>query len=286
MLYFLKGVFDLLKRILTAIVGIPVAVFLVTRGGVFFAAAVFILAVAAWWEYARMAVAKDVHTYILTSFLPSMLLVAAAGAGYPEYMMPVLTFAVLGILFEGLYRHCNCGETNWPLHVSNSLMALLYVGLLFAHIPLIREYSSETVRYLGLDFSRGELSLWMVLLGTWSSDTFAYFFGIALGKHRFCSVSPKKSMEGAAAGFIFAFLVTGGIAYHGLHTGLVPAVLLGLTVAFFAPVGDLIESILKRSFEIKDSGNFFPGHGGVLDRFDSLLFAVPAVYYVLKLMGI
>lgn len=274
------------KRILTAIVGIPVAVFLVSKGGLFFAAAVFILALAAWREYARMAAAKDVHTYILTSFLPSMLLVCAAGFGKSGYFMPILTFAVLGILFEGLYRHCNCGEQNWPLHVSNSLLALLYVGLLFAHIPLIREYSPETVQYMGIEFSRGELALWMVLLGTWASDTFAYFFGIAFGKHKFCSVSPKKSMEGAVAGFIFAFAVTGGIAYHGLHTGLVPSVLSGLTVAFFAPVGDLIESVLKRSFDIKDSGNFFPGHGGVLDRFDSLLFAVPAVYYVMKLMGI
>lgn len=276
----------MLKRILTAIVGIPVAVFLVSAGGLFFAAAVFILAAAAWCEYARMAAAKDVHTYKLTSFLSSMLLVAAAGSGYPVYFMPILTFAVLGILFEGLYRHCNCGEKNWPLHVSNSLMALLYVGLLFAHIPLIREHSSETLHYLGLSFDRGELMLWMVLLGTWASDTFAYFFGIAFGRHRFCSVSPKKSMEGAIAGFIFAFAVTVGIAYHGLHTGLIPAMLLGLTVAFMAPVGDLVESVLKRSFDIKDSGNFFPGHGGVLDRFDSLLFAVPAVYYVMKLMGI
>ena len=96
----------------------------------------------------------------------------------------------------------------------------------------------------------------------------------------------QKAMEGAAAGFLFSIGVTAGIAYHGLHTGLVSALILGLTVAFFAPVGDLIESILKRSFEIKDSGNFFPGHGGVLDRFDSLLFAVPAVYYVMKFMGI
>lgn len=274
------------KRILTAMVGIPVAFFLVTKGGLFFAVGVFILAAAAWMEYARMTGSKGVNSYKLTSFLPAMLLVALAGAGKSEYFMPVLTFAVLGILLEGLYRHCNYGETDWPLHVSNSLMALLYVGFLFAHIPLIREYSSEKLLFMGHTFTQGELALWMVLLGTWSSDTFAYFFGIALGKHKFCSVSPKKSMEGAAAGFIFAFAVTGGIAYHGLHTGLIPALLLGLTVAFFAPVGDLIESILKRSFEIKDSGNFFPGHGGVLDRFDSLLFAVPAVYYVMKLMGI
>ena len=276
----------MLKRILTAIVGIPVAVFLVTKGGIFFAAAVFILAAAAWREYARMAGSKDIHTYKLTSFLPSMLLVVAAAAGKSEFILPVLTFSVLGILIEGLYRHCNCGETNWPLHVSNSLMALLYVGLLFTHILLIREYSANRFQFLKFDFSQGELALWMVLLGTWASDTFAYFFGMALGKHRFCSVSPKKSMEGAVAGFIFSIAVTAGIAYHGLHTGLLSALLLGLTVAFFAPLGDLIESILKRSFEIKDSGYFFPGHGGVLDRFDSLLFAVPAVYYVMKLMGI
>ena len=209
----------MLKRILTAIVGIPIAVFLVTKGGLFFAAAVFILAAAAWREYARMAGSKDVHTYKLTSLLPSM-----------------------------LWRHCNCGETNWPLHVSNSLMALLYVGLLFAHIPLMRDYSANSFRFLGFVFSQGELALWMVLLGTWASDTFAYFFGMALGKHRFCSVSPKKSMEGAAAGFVFSIAVTAGIAYHGLHTGLVSALILGLTVAFFAPVGDLIESIRQSAF--------------------------------------
>ena len=166
--------------------GIPIAVFLVTKGGLFFAAAVFILALAAWREYARMAGTKDVHTYIVTSFFPSMLLVCAAGFGKDEYFMPILTFSVLGILFEGLYRHCNCGEQNWPLHVSNSLLAFLYVGLLFAHIPLIREYSHETLYYMGMVFSRGELALWMVLLGTWASDTFAYFFGIAFGKHKFC----------------------------------------------------------------------------------------------------
>ena len=223
---------------------------------------------------------------MLPLFLFWLRLPGEAGAGKTEYFLPVLTFAVLGILIEGLWRHCNCGETNWPLHVSNSLMALLYVGLLFAHIPLMRDYSANSFRFLGFVFSQGELALWMVLLGTWASDTFAYFFGMALGKHRFCSVSPKKSMEGAAAGFVFSIAVTAGIAYHGLHTGLVSALILGLTVAFFAPVGDLIESILKRSFEIKDSGNFFPGHGGVLDRFDSLLFAVPAVYYVMKFMGI
>ena len=274
------------KRILTAIVGIPVAVFLVTGGGLPFSAAILALAFAAWREYARMAAAKGVNTYKVTSFLPSMLLVIFAGAGRSEWFLPALAFATLGVLMEGLFRHCNCGETNWQLHTANSMAALLYIGLLFAHIPLMREFAGGDVRFMGMEFAHGELSLWMVLLGTWASDTFAYFFGMALGKHKFCSVSPKKSMEGAVAGFIFAFAVTAGIACYGLQSGMPAAALLGLTVAFFAPVGDLIESILKRSYEIKDSGNFFPGHGGVLDRFDSLLFAVPAVYYAMKFLGV
>lgn len=273
------------KRILTAIVGIPVAVFLVTGGGLPFSAAVLILAFAAWREYARMTAVKGINTYKITSFLPSMLLVIAAGAGKSEWLPAILVFATLGILFEGLFRHCNCGETNWALHTSNSMAALLYVGLLFAHISLMRGYTGSNVHFMGTDFAYGELSLWMVLLGTWASDTFAYFFGMALGKHKFCSVSPKKSMEGAVAGFVFAFAVTGAIACYGLHFALSSSALLGLTVAFFAPAGDLIESVLKRSYDIKDSGNFFPGHGGVLDRFDSLLFAVPAAYYVMKFLG-
>lgn len=276
----------MIKRVLTACVGIPVAVFLVTQGGILFSAAIFFLSATAWQEYARMASSKGVKCYKATSFLPSMLLVTAAGIHRYDWFMPILTFSALGALFEGLFRHCNRNEINWPLHTSNSLAALLYVGLLFAHISLIRELPGTGIHFMGIDFTRGELSLWMVLLGTWASDTFAYFFGMALGKHKFCSVSPKKSMEGAVAGFIFAMAVTGGIAFYGLRTGIIPAFVLGLTVAFFAPVGDLVESILKRSYEIKDSGNFFPGHGGVLDRFDSLLFAVPAVYYVMQFLNV
>ena len=136
----------MLKRILTAIVGIPVAVFLVTKGGLFFSVAIFVLALAAWREYARMTATKGVNTYNLTSFVPSMLIVAAAGVRKEEWLVPVLTLTVLGVLFEGLFRHCNCEEKNWPLHTSNSLTAVLYVGLLFAHIPLMREMPGRTLR--------------------------------------------------------------------------------------------------------------------------------------------
>ena len=274
------------KRILTAIVGIPVAVFIVTKGGWLFMAAVMVLAVVAWREFARMAATKGRNMYVLTSALPVFLMQAAAGFARPDLLLPILTAANLGILFEGLFRHCQYGETDWPIHTSLSTCALLYIGLLFAHVILLREYPGDSVSVLGLNFARGEAAVWMVLLGTWASDTFAYFFGMAFGKHKFCSVSPKKSMEGAVAGFVWSFGITAAIAYCWLGATPAAAFLLGLTVAFCAPVGDLVESILKRSFEIKDSGNFFPGHGGVLDRMDSLLFAAPAAYYVMKFLGV
>lgn len=274
------------KRILTALVGIPIAVFLVTAGGFYFSAAVFVLTLVAWREYAKMVVSRDVRLYKLTSLLPALLLIFAASRGKAEWFLPILTLGVLAILFEGLYRHCWYAESDWLRHTSVSITALLYIGLLFAYLPLLREYPGERLSFMGLSFAKGELALWMALLGTWSSDTFAYFFGMAFGKHKFCSVSPKKSMEGAVAGFIFALGVTAGIAYCGLRTTLPAALLLGLTVAFCAPVGDLIESVLKRTLGAKDSGTFFPGHGGVLDRFDSLLFVVPTVYYVLTFLGV
>lgn len=276
----------MLKRILTAIVGIPVAVFLVTKGGWMFGAAMLLLAGVAWHEYEGMARHGSVTLYKLTSGLPALLLVLAACLDREDLLLPILTLAVLAVLFEGLYRRCHYEDMNWVENTSVSLAALFYTGLLFAHIPLLREYSSQPAVWGGLSFSRGELALWMALLGTWSSDTFAYFFGRAFGRHPFCVVSPKKSMEGAVAGFIFALAVTAGVAYCGLAIPMGISLLLGLCVAFCAPVGDLVESMLKRSFDIKDSGSFFPGHGGVLDRFDSLLFVIPVIYYVLKLFEV
>jgi phosphatidate cytidylyltransferase len=128
----------------------------------------------------------------------------------------------------------------------------------------------------------GECFFWLIMLGTWASDTFAYFVGCAIGKRKLCpNVSPNKSVEGAAAGFIGCLAIMVYLGVKVLDMEIAQAAALGLCVAVFAPLGDLVESILKRSFGVKDSGKIFPGHGGVLDRCDSLLFAIPLGYYVL-----
>lgn len=281
----------MLTRIITGIIGIAVAVAIITVGGWLFAGVVWLLAAIGWYEYHKMAESKGYHVYPLTSGLGSMLLVATAGICYYAELNSLYTVAfmtLITVLFfifnavEGLWRHCNCGDNNWLANTALSTWAMLYTGLLFAHIIILRAVDFGPHVDLGFRlFESGEICLWVVLLGTWASDTFAYFVGRAVGKTPFCSVSPKKSFEGAVGGFVGCFLVVFFLSNKFMELNLWQAVIIALAVAVAAPIGDLIESIIKRSFDIKDSGKIFPGHGGVLDRFDSLLFTAPVVYYML-----
>jgi len=281
----------MLTRIITGIIGIAAAVAIITVGGWLFAGVVWLLAAIGWYEYHKMAESKGYHVYPLTSGLGSMLLVATAGICYYAELNSLYTVAfmtLITVLFfifnavEGLWRHCNCGDNNCLANTALSTWAMLYTGLLFAHIIILRAVDFGPHVDLGFRlFESGEICLWVVLLGTWASDTFAYFVGSAVGKTPFCSVSPKKSFEGAVGGFVGCFLVVFFLSNKFMELNLWQAVIIALAVAVAAPIGDLIESIIKRSFDIKDSGKIFPGHGGVLDRFDSLLFTAPVVYYML-----
>ena len=132
--------------------------------------------------------------------------------------------------------------------------------------------------------SPGLIIIWLAFLGTWASDTFAYFAGRAWGKHRIVpNISPNKTLEGFIGGFIGTIVV--GVVYShftGLDMGL--GAVLSVLIGIAAPLGDLFESKLKRISGVKDSGNILPGHGGVLDRFDSILFVAPVVFFFLLLV--
>lgn len=284
----------MLTRIITGLVGIVCAVAIITKGSWLFSAAVLFLAAVGWYEYRNMAASKNYNIYYLTSGLGAVLIVAVAALGYYSYVNPLIMLAFITMLttlffilnaVEGLIRHCRLGEANWVSNTALSIWGLIYCGVLFSHVIILRGIPGF---YVNLGFTImefGEAVLWTVLLGTWASDTVAYFFGSAFGKRPFCSVSPKKSLEGAAGGFLGCAAVVTWLSVTYLDLMLWQAVVLALGIAIFAPLGDLIESIIKRSFNIKDSGKIFPGHGGVLDRFDSLLFAAPITYYLLVIMG-
>jgi phosphatidate cytidylyltransferase len=120
------------------------------------------------------------------------------------------------------------------------------------------------------------------ILVTWGNDTAAYFIGINFGKHKLSPrISPKKSVEGSLGG-VLGGIVAAIIVAVVFHKAILSMIVLGILVVIAGQFGDLIESIIKRNAGVKDSGTFMPGHGGVLDRFDSLLIAGPVVYYLVS----
>jgi phosphatidate cytidylyltransferase len=151
-------------------------------------------------------------------------------------------------------------------------LAATYVGLPFAHFFLLR----------GLEAG---VSLTLVaFLLTWVFDTAAYFAGMQWGKHRLApAVSPGKTWEGAIAGAV-ATVAFAGIPFSFWSIGLGPRLAAAAAVIVFGQLGDLAESAMKRHASVKDSGRLLPGHGGILDRFDSLMLSLPAVYYLVRLL--
>lgn len=149
------------------------------------------------------------------------------------------------------------------------LLMALWVGVPMAHIGLLAE------------FPKGSFLILAAVAGPWISDTGAYFAGRFFGHHPLLpSLSPKKTVEGAIGGLLVTVLVVGWGMHEFLGFGLTKAALVGALISIFAQSGDLFESILKRILDLKDLGDSLPGHGGMLDRIDSLLFTAPAVYYV------
>ncbi|HEY5523266.1 MAG TPA: phosphatidate cytidylyltransferase, partial [Desulfuromonadaceae bacterium] len=153
--------------------------------------------------------------------------------------------------------------------VAFALLAFLYIPFLLMHLVQLRQ------THFGIQW------LFVIMLIVMSNDSTAYYFGSAFGKHRlYPLVSPKKSIEGAVGGLVGSLvgaLLAKFIFFPQLTFS--DAVVTALVVGMFGQAGDLFESLLKRSFGVKDSGTIIPGHGGVLDRLDSILFAAPITYY-------
>ena len=152
--------------------------------------------------------------------------------------------------------------------VSESVFASLMLPLLFSFLMLIRSIDTKWLLFL--------------FLIVWASDTFAFFTGIAFGKHKLIpKISPAKTVEGLLGGLTGAIIVAFIVNYYLLNIGFIIMFIIAIDVIVAGVIGDLAESMLKRSNSVKDSGNLIPGHGGILDRFDSVLFAAPILYFYL-----
>ncbi|MCU0421601.1 MAG: phosphatidate cytidylyltransferase [Bacteroidia bacterium] len=182
-------------------------------------------------------------------------------------LIPVFLFMFIIKLFE-------------KTHNEFSTLAFQVLGLLYITLPLVMLCKMGFLN--SLTYSAGLPMGFFFLL--WTSDTGAYIAGRAFGKTKlFERISPKKTWEGSIGGTIFTMAIAFALSFVFDDVQLIDWLIIGLLVVVFGTFGDLFESLLKRNLHIKDSGTLLPGHGGVLDRFDGLFLAIPAVFFYLML---
>jgi len=218
-------------------------------------------------------------TRVITAVIGFIIALGAITLGGSVYDVLITLLALLGwreFVLLGKAKHVRMSIL-WG-YISILLLSIGMISLLMIRHDSI--YMSLSMPFELYNW--GTITLWLVLFTTWASDTFAYFAGRAFGKHKIVpSISPNKTLEGFIGGFI-GCIITGAVFSYiagipwwmGIHVGMISGIL--------APLGDLFESKIKRLCNVKDSGTLLPGHGGVLDRFDSLLFTAPiTLIYIL-----
>jgi len=255
------------QRIISAAIMIPLVIGVTYTGGVCFFAAIVIATSIAGYEYFRMMRVGGYKPSFAWGL--AMIWLLLLDARYPAWQLTrlILTGAIVLSLCWQLFRKDTSAPTvDWALTIAGAL----YLGWMAGHFISLR------------DAPRGLEWVSLTLLTTWIADSGAYFIGSYLGRHKlFPRLSPKKTWEGTIGGW-FCGVVNTLLVGHFIGLSPVHSAILGAIVSAFLPLGDLAVSMMKRQVGMKDSSKLIPGHGGMLDRMDSLLFAVVVVYYYVK----
>ncbi|HEY0780400.1 MAG TPA: phosphatidate cytidylyltransferase [Gemmatirosa sp.] len=275
---------ELSRRVASAVVAVPVTLACVWFGDAALATLLAAAAAVGAWEFYRMADAASGARslsrtgIVLAALAPLVVHASARGFGQPPITAAVLV--VLGLLAAAVWRR---GAGGHPLvAVATTVLGVAYVG-----VPLAYGYALRTYDYV-VGRAAGAALVLLPLLCTWASDIGAYASGRLIGGPKLIpSVSPGKTVSGAIGALVasgaLAAVYTPFVLRPVANLGFAPgrALLFGLLVSIAAQLGDLVESLLKRDAGVKDSSHLIPGHGGVLDRVDSLLFVLPASYLLL-----
>jgi phosphatidate cytidylyltransferase len=267
----------MVRRLASAIVLLPAFLLLLIKApDYWFDALVTVASALALWELTRMLQLGGRPVHRVLAVVAGTAVTAAFGASHARdpFALPafVLAVAVVAVLAAPLWRPV--APATEP--AANTLLAVLYIGWLLGYGVLLQH-----------SVPHGDQLVLFVVGVTWIGETMAYVVGSTLGRHKLAPViSPRKTVEGAVAqvgASVLTGLALGAwlLPACGLPAALAGGALLGVV----GQVGDLTESVIKRSVGTKDTGGIIPGHGGVLDRIDSLLFNLPAFYYFSRLVG-
>jgi phosphatidate cytidylyltransferase len=265
-------------RVITAAVGVPLVILAIWFGDPWFSLLIATAALAGTYEFYHIANFDRREPLLYLGLLWALALVLSPHYRNPDVLPIVITATMLISLIWLLLRPSREKTFhNWAW----TIVGALYVGWMLSYWLNLR----------GLKLGLGESSeygrnwVYLAMLTTFANDTGAFFIGRARGKHKLApAISPAKTWEGALGGLICAILAAIVIAMvlnliSPLAFKYWQIALLGFLVSLFAQLGDLVESLLKRNMGVKESGNLLPGHGGILDRFDSLIFVGAVVYY-------
>jgi len=270
---------ELSVRIAVAVIGIPLLLFILIKGGVYFYLFSVIVTLIGQWEMYRLAERKNSKPNFWPGILLGQILLAVVFIGAQTYLLILGLVTLLYLVGAEMFRN----DGSALLNTAGTLLGIAYPTFFWSLLLYVRLYFTHLYPASG---DWGGLFVIILFVTIWICDTFAYFFGMKFGKHRlFERVSPKKSWEGAVAGLFGALLVYFVVYFWQIIPITLPvAIISGFIVGIFGQFGDLVESWFKRDAGVKDSSNLLPGHGGILDRFDSILFSTPFFLIMLMLL--
>jgi phosphatidate cytidylyltransferase len=266
------------KRVIFGLLYVVLIVSSSLIGPVSFYGLFFIFLLFCLYEFLRLIELKSIYPYILavTSYSLSIIsnnnLIVFEDDLFEKIAVSALTMVVFFTFITAL--------------VSSRKIAIQYLGRIFLSFIYIIVPFSLLIKlpYLNFDHTFNTTIIIGVFVLVWANDIFAFLIGKNFGKHKLIErVSPNKTIEGFLGGFIFTFIFASIVAKYFVSIQPVQWFMIAIIVSIFGVLGDLIESMFKRQAKLKDSSNFIPGHGGFLDRLDSVIFAIPFVYIYLFL---
>ncbi len=263
-------------RVLSAVVGSIIVLLLIFAPVWVFNLAISVACLLALYELYMSFKQETKWQIVLLDYIAAIAIMLTPFISFQGYQKGIFTFILVAYLMLLLICSIVWNDRIKFYDVGTSFFMLIYAVLFLYHLTFIRQMEN------------GVILIFLPLLGAWMPDTFAYFTGKLCGRHKLIpSVSPNKTVEGsigAVVGCVLMFVVYGLVIqfWVGGYTVSYPRLLLlALLCGVFAQFGDLAASVIKRECHTKDFGNLIPGHGGILDRADSLIFVAPVVYYFL-----
>ncbi len=267
-----------IKRITSALIGFPlVAVILIFGNKYLVDIAISVIAIMALHEYFHCFKEQNENKDLRWIAYISAASIALIHVIPSEYILKTIA-AIIPISILVLFAQVIATNMKYNIKdIAITFFGICYIVIFLMYIPIIREMAN------------GRILIWFIFIAAWGTDMFAYFTGKKFGKHKFTKVSPNKSIEGCIGGTVGAILcmVIYAVVCNNvwnMNINYVYIAIVGLVLSLVGQIGDLAASSIKRYTGIKDFSNLIPGHGGILDRIDSVIFIAPFAYFLLMLI--